>query len=70
MRSINLDYYLMGGGKRAFRQLPKLLNRGVFYTDEYKNYEQFLVKEAKNLNCEITDLEIKDDDVDYESIKW
>lgn len=70
MRSINLDYFLLGGGKRAFRQLPNLLKKGIFYTEEYKEYEQFLIKEAKNLNCDITELEIDDDNVDYESIKW
>lgn len=70
MRSINLDYYLLGGGKSAFRQLPNLLKKGVFFTDAYKKHEQFLIQEAKNLNCEITELEINDDDVNYESIKW
>jgi len=70
MRSINLDYFLLDGGKRAFRQLPKLLERGVFYTTEYKEYASFLEKEAARLNCEITDLEINDDHIDYESMKW
>ncbi|MFZ4402109.1 MAG: DUF6904 family protein [Bacteroidales bacterium] len=70
MRSINLDYYLLGGGKKAFRKLPELLKRGIFYTDEYKEYIDFLEKEAKRLNCTITDMEINDDDIDYMSIKW
>lgn len=70
MRSINLDYFLLGGGKRAFRQLPKLLTRGIFYTSEYKEYESYLEKEALRLKCEITDLEINDDHIDYENMKW
>ncbi len=70
MRSINLDYFLLDGGKRAFRQLPKLLKRGIFYTSEYKEYASYLEKEATRLNCEITDLEINDDHIDYENMKW
>ena len=70
MRSINLDYFLLGGGKRAFRQLPKLLKRGIFYTSEYKEYASYLEEEATRLKCEITDLEINDDHIDYEHMKW
>lgn len=70
MRSINLDYFLLGGGKKAFRQLPELLKRAIIFTDEYKEYLQFLEKESKRLNCEITNIEIDDDHVDYESMKW
>lgn len=70
MRSIHLDYFLLDGGKRAFRQLPKLLKRGIFYTSEYKVYASYLEKEAARLNCEITDLEINDDHIDYEHMKW
>src|SRR5690606_11114837 len=70
MRCINLDYYLLGGGKSAFRQLPNLLQKGVFYSSEYKVYEKFLQNEAKRLNCEVTDLELNDVDIDYEKIKW
>lgn len=70
MRSINLDYFLLGGGKRAFRKLPELLKRGIFYTDEYKDYLAFLEKESERLNCEISDMEINDDHIDYENLKW
>lgn len=70
MRSINLDYFLLGGGKRAFRKLPELLKRGIFYTDEYKDYQAFLEKESERLNCEISDMEINDDHIDYENLKW
>lgn len=70
MRSVNLDFYLLGGGKKAFRKLPDLLRKGVFYSNEYKSYENFLEEEAKRLNCKITDLEINDDGIDYKKLKW
>lgn len=70
MRSINLDFFQLGGGKKAFRKLPDLLKRAVYYTDEYKDYEAFLTAEAKRLNCEISDLEFNDNDFDYETLKW
>ena len=70
MRSINLDYFQLGGGKRAFRKLPELLKRGIFFTDEYKEYQEFLEREAKQLNCDVSDMEIDDDHIDYEHLKW
>ncbi len=70
MRSINLDYFLLGGGKRAFRKLPQLLKRGVYSTDDYKEYKTFLENEAKSLGCKVNDMEINDDDVGYSSMKW
>lgn len=70
MRSINLDYFLLEGGKRAFRKLPELLKRGIFYSEEYQDYQAFLKKESKRLNCEISDIEINDDLIDYENLKW
>lgn len=70
MRSINMDYILLGGGKRAFRKLPELLKRGIFFTHEYEDYKTFLEGEAKRLGCGVNDIEINDDIVDYEHIKW
>lgn len=70
MRSINLDYFLLGGGKRAFRQLPDLLKRGVFFSDEYKSYKTILENDAKRFGCEINDMDINDDRFDYQNIKW
>ncbi len=70
MRSINLDYFLLGGGKRAFRKLPELLERGVFYSDEYISYKSFLEKDAERLGCAINDMDIDDDHIGYEKIKW
>lgn len=70
MRSINLDFFILGGGKRAFRKLPNLLKRGVYYTQEYTEYQKFLEDEAKMLNCKISELELNDDNFDYENLKW
>lgn len=70
MRSVNLDYFLLNGGKRAFRQLPQLLKKGVSFTEEFENYKKHLEKEAARLNCDITEMEINDDHIDYENIKW
>lgn len=70
MRSVNMDYFLLGGGKKAFRKLPELLKRGIFFSDEYRVYNTFLEKEAKRLGCAVNDMEIDDDSIDYEQIKW
>ena len=70
MRGINLDSFLLGGGKKAFRKLPELLKRSVLYSEEYDAYKTFLNSEAKKMNCDINDLEIDDDRIDYEGIKW
>lgn len=69
MRSINIDYFQLGGGKRNFRKLPNLLKRGVLYSDEYKSYTAFLEIEAKKLKRNVIDLELNDEHVDYE-IEW
>ena len=69
MRSINQDVFMLGGGKRAFRKISDLLKRGIYFTNEYKEYEAFLKKEAERLNCEINEMEINDDDINYE-IEW
>lgn len=70
MRSINLDYFLLGGGKRAFRKLSNLLCRGVYSTNSYNEYNQLLVKESKRLGCDVRDLDIEDDHIDYEKLRW
>lgn len=66
MRSTNADFIMLGGGKRAFRKLPELLKKGVLGNDEYHDYKDVLMKEAKRLNCTIDNLEIMDDHVNYE----
>lgn len=70
MRSINYDYFLLGGGKKAFRKLPQLLNRAVLFSEDYKKYLDFLTQEALSLKCEISELEINDDNFDYERVQW
>lgn len=70
MRSINLEYFLLGGGKKAFRMLPNLLKRGIFGTSEYKSYLETLQKDANKFGCEITELEIDDDQFEYDKVKW
>lgn len=70
MRSINLEYFLLGGGKRPFRKLSKILRRGVYLTPEYGAYRKQLEEDAKRLNCKASELEIDDNDIDYDSIKW
>ncbi|HRG57497.1 MAG TPA: hypothetical protein PK323_00985 [Bacteroidia bacterium] len=70
MRSINYEFFLLGGGKKAFRQLPILLKRGIYYTQEYTQHENFLKAEAVRLNCDASELEVGDDDFDYGGIEW
>ncbi|MEM6525951.1 MAG: hypothetical protein AAF693_19285 [Bacteroidota bacterium] len=70
MRTTNLEYFLLAGGKKAFRKLPEILKRGIFYTDEYKEYHKRLEADAERLNCKPSELEIDDDHIDYEGIKW
>lgn len=70
MRGINMDYFLLGGGKKAFRKLPDLLKRATCLSTEYKDYLGFLASEAVRLNCDINDLELSDENIDYEGVKW
>jgi hypothetical protein len=70
MRCIELDYILLGGGKKSFQKLPQLLKKGVYLSNEFKQYEMQLQEDAKRLNCEITDLELNDQHIDYSKIKW
>lgn len=70
MRVINYDYFLLGGGKKNFRKLPELLKRSVYSTDEYNSYLKFLEDCAKKEKCDISDLELKEDDSIYENVKW
>lgn len=70
MRAINVDYFELGGEKKSFRILPELLNKAVLNTPEYMDYLSFLTKEAKRLKCDISDLELDDEHIPYESIIW
>ena len=66
MRSIDADYFRMGGGKTAFRRLSHLLKRASFMTKEYNDHAEHLEKEAKRLNCSIVEMDINDGDVNYD----
>jgi hypothetical protein len=70
MRTINLQYFLLKGGKKAFRQLPELLKTGIYGTDNYNAYKISLEADAKKFNCKPNELEINDDNFDYDNIKW
>jgi len=70
MRSINAEYFILGGGILAFKKLPQLLRKSVFGTPEYIEYLEYLKSVAKKFDCKIEDLEINDDDVDYTMIVW
>jgi len=70
MRRINLDFFLLNGGKKAFRQLPELLKKACFGTSEYLAYRTELEEDAKKLNTIAPKLELDDDTFDYDRVKW
>lgn len=70
MRIINIEYFLLKGGKKSFRKLPELLKRGIFGTVEYNAYKISLEADAKKYSCKPGELEIYDDKFDYDAIKW
>ncbi|MDM1412165.1 hypothetical protein HX038_15620 [Myroides odoratimimus] len=70
MRKINLEYFLLNGGKKAFKALPGLLEKACYGTLGYNLYRKELERDAKRLNANVTRLELNDDDFDYENVKW
>lgn len=70
MRRINAEYFSLGGGKIAFRKLSRLMRISVLYSNEYNFYLNNLTEDAKKLNCKISDLELNDENIDYENLKW
>ncbi|WP_449435120.1 DUF6904 family protein [Pedobacter steynii] len=70
MRSINADFFELRGGKTAFRKLGQLFKRAVYGTEEYHNHNAFLMVEAHKLECEIGELELSDDHIDYDKLIW
>lgn len=70
MRSINGEYFSFGGGKSNFKKLPSLLDRAVYFSEEYKSYMSYLTNEAKRLNCEPFELELSDEEIEYDEIEW
>jgi hypothetical protein len=69
MRSINMEYFLLGGGKESFRKLPKLLKRAQYPGSNYDSYMGFLTTEAARLKCEASVLEFDEENTLYE-IEW
>lgn len=70
MRSINGEYFSLGGGKSNFKKLPSLLDRAVYFSEEYKSYMSHLTNEGKRLKCEPSELELSDDEIEYDEIEW
>lgn len=69
MRSINMEYFLLGGGKPAFRKLSQLMRRSIFGTDEYRKLETQLERDGKANGCDPSELDYNEDDKIYE-IVW
>lgn len=67
---INADYFEQGGGKTAFRNLPKLLRQAVLGTEEYKSFNIYLKAQAQKLQCNVSELAPNDDHIDYDGMKW
>ncbi len=70
MRSIDNEFIQLGGGKRAFRSLPDLLQRSVYNSHRYNRYLKELEAASEEFKCKIEDLEINDDLIDWENLKW
>jgi len=69
MRSVNMEYFLLGGGTESFRKLPKLLKRTQHPGSAYDNYMEFLTNEAARLKCDASKLEFEEENSLYE-IEW
>lgn len=69
MRSINMDYFLLKGGKVNFRKLSKLMARASYSTHEYKQYWGRLQADAARLKCKASELDFDEEDKIYE-IEW
>lgn len=69
MRRINLDFFLLSGGKQAFRKLPNLLRTSAYATAEYNEFTKQLEREAKRIGCKPQNIDF-DENPDIYSIKW
>lgn len=69
MRHINATFFKMKGGRNSFRKLADIMRVSIYFSDEYKDFLNFLQFEAKKYNCSIDELELSDDDNIYE-IEW
>lgn len=70
MRSIDIEYLSLGGGKSNFKKLPALLKKAAYFSEEYKAYMDVLIKDGKRLDCNPSELEMDDNDISYEKIEW
>jgi hypothetical protein len=64
-----LDTMRFGTKKSGINGLGKMLTVCSYATDEYNYFLRILKKEAKRLNCEITELRTAGDD-QFEVNKW
>jgi len=69
MRHINSMFFKMKGGRNSFRKLADLMRVSIYFSDDYKDFLNFLQFEAKKYSCSIDELELSDDDNIYE-IEW
>src|SRR5690606_20105587 len=69
MRRINLDFFLLGGGKQAFRKLPNLLRTATYATVEYNEFNKHLGEEAKRLDCKPNEIDFDEKNEIYD-IAW
>lgn len=69
MRKINLDFFQLGGGKAAFRNLPSLLKTSAYSTPEFNAYNVHLQKEAARLGIMAKHLDFDEENSIYE-VKW
>lgn len=69
MRSINLDFFLLKGGKQAFKKLPNLLKASAYGTQEFEELNRHLENEAKQLGCRVEDIDFDEENEIYE-IVW
>lgn len=69
MRSINMDYFQLGGGKEAFAKLPELLSRSIMGSRDYELHLQHLEQQAAQIGCKVWELEWEEDEKIYD-IEW
>lgn len=69
MRQINLKFFLLGGGKNAFKKLPELLKASAYSTPEFNELNMHLQKEATRLGVKPECLDFDEGNSIYE-VKW
>lgn len=69
MRQINMDFFLLEGGKQAFRKLPSLLRASTYGTTEYNKVNNDFEKDAKRSGCRPHEIDF-DEESDIYEIVW